>query len=134
MKIRIVHKNMKLNSAQQLFIKIIHLLSITYLPDKQNLMSIKQLSRHSLKNCRACLGKFGHTNRKGGSICIFTWLYYIIRQKSIPNNQVVKFNWSIAFWLITQEINLFPDMTFDRMMTRTIMGKLIFRKSNDKVY
>ena len=71
MKIRKVHENMKLQSAQRL----VH----EYLPVSQNLTLTIQLSRHSnLKNYWACLDKFQHTKRKGDSICI------------IRNKQVVK--------------------------------------------
>ena len=54
---------MKSKKAQRLRLKIIHLLNITYLPDRQNVTSVKQLSRYSLKNCLVCLGKLGHTNK-----------------------------------------------------------------------
>ena len=39
----------------------------------------------------------------------------------------------MAFWFITQQLHLFPDMRFHRIMTRTILGKFISRKPNDKV-
>ena len=70
MKIKIVHEKMKSRRAQRLVLKITNLLNFAYLPVRQNLMSIKQLSRYSLKDCWVRLGKFGHTNRKGDSVCI----------------------------------------------------------------
>ena len=42
-------------------------------------------------------------------------------------------NWSTVFWSITQQINLFPDMPLQRIITRTNLEKLVSRKSNDKV-
>ena len=42
-------------------------------------------------------------------------------------------NLSIAFLPNTQQLNLFPDMIFYRIMTRAILGKFISRKSNDKL-
>ena len=101
-------------------------------------VTIKQFSRCSnLKNCWTYLENFLNTNREGESMYIFTWLYYTIKQK-ISNSQIVKkilyteklFNLigQIAFWSLTQQIHLFPDTTFDRMMTRTILKKFIFRK------
>ena len=47
--------------------------------------------------------------------------------------KIMQYNWSSVFWFITQQLNLFSDMGFHRIMTRTILGKLISRKSNDKV-
>ena len=41
--------------------------------------------------------------------------------------------WLIAFWSITQQLNLFLDMIFRRTITRTILGKFNSRKSFNKV-
>ena len=42
-------------------------------------------------------------------------------------------NLSMAFWSITQQLNHVPDMASHKIMTRTVLRKLISRKSNDKV-
>ena len=45
----------------------------------------------------------------------------------------MQFNCYIAFWSITQPLNLFPVRTIQRIMTRTTFGNFISKKSNDKV-
>ena len=42
--------------------------------------------------------------------------------------KIIQSNWSIAFWSIIKQQNLFPDITFHRIMTRTILRKFISRK------
>ena len=77
-------------SVQWLCLKINNLLNIRYLPDRQNLMSIKQLSRYSLKNSWACLGKFGHTKRNVTASVYSPGSFTPSDKKTIPNSHVVK--------------------------------------------
>ena len=114
----------------------------TLLKVRQNLTLNNELWGYSkLNNCWPCLGKSGHTNRKD-AVSIPTSLYYNITQNLILNIHVVKeilnsetpsncFE-SLAFRFKTQNQKSLPDIKFHRVMTRTILWKIILSVSHNK--
>ena len=88
-KIRIVHENMKSQSAQRLVHEIINLLTFPYVSVGQNLTSTKQLSRCSkLENCWHAYASFSTLTEKvivSVSFQTSKWLkrYYIRKNHAI---------------------------------------------------
>ena len=57
----------------------------------------------------------------------------LCRQRETSLKKIMQSNCSIAFWSITQQLNLFLHMIFYIIITRTILGKFNSRKSHNKV-
>ena len=56
---------------------------------------------------------------------------HVVKKETSPR-KIMQSKWSIAFSSITQQLKLFPDMMFHRIITRTILRRLISIKSQKK--